>query len=369
MRIAFALPGLHRVNRGAEVAFESVAQEIALAGADRVTLIGSGLARADRAYGFQHVPATPRERFERWPKIPVLRNETSYEELTFVAGLVGSRAIAEADATVTCSYPFTNWALRGLGRRGRRNGTRPAAHVFVTQNGDYPAITRNREYRLFSCDGLVCTNPTFFARCKDRWLATLIPNGIDPSRFHQGPDRRAELGLPTSGPIILMVSALVPGKRVLEGMRAVARISGAFMIVAGDGPLREEADLLAAEILPGRFSRRSFKHEQMADLYRSVDVFLHTTIGESFGNVYIEALASGLPVVAHDESLTRWIFEDHACLVDTTKTEPIVEALKAALDVPATTRANGANFAKRYDWRVIASQYRAFISDVVARRG
>ena len=91
VRILFALPGLHRVHRGAEVAFESIAHEIGLAGSDDVVLMGSGKPRDDRAYRFQHVPCVPRERFERMPKLPLLRSEYMYEELTFAAGLALAR--------------------------------------------------------------------------------------------------------------------------------------------------------------------------------------------------------------------------------------------------------------------------------------
>ena len=41
MRIHFILPGLHRVHRGAEVAFESIATEIANLGFDEVTVVGT----------------------------------------------------------------------------------------------------------------------------------------------------------------------------------------------------------------------------------------------------------------------------------------------------------------------------------------
>ncbi|WP_222949897.1 hypothetical protein [Sphingomonas sediminicola] len=56
MRILFALPGLHRFGRGAEVVFESIAQQIAAAGNHQVTLVGSGEVRPGRAYDFVHVP-------------------------------------------------------------------------------------------------------------------------------------------------------------------------------------------------------------------------------------------------------------------------------------------------------------------------
>ena len=66
--------------------------------------------------------------------------------------------------TMGCSFPFTNWVLR-------RGQTR---HVYVTQNGDWPAFRKNSEFRLFSCDGIVCTNPDYYANQKDRWRSVLL---------------------------------------------------------------------------------------------------------------------------------------------------------------------------------------------------
>ena len=144
MRILFALPGLHRVRRGAEIVFESIAQEIALAGEHDVTLIGSGDQIAGRAYRFAHIASVSRNHFERWPRVPFFRSEFMYEDLTFGAGLVTSCWQSKADVTVTCNYPYTNWALRShLPWRNR------PAHVFVTQNSDWPAYERRREYRFF----------------------------------------------------------------------------------------------------------------------------------------------------------------------------------------------------------------------------
>src|SRR3982750_1639223 len=97
MRILFALPGLHRFGRGAEVVFESIAQQIAERREHHVTLVGSGQPRSDRAYEFIHVPAVTRERFEHWPNVPFLRNQFMYEELTFARGLARLSAVADAD--------------------------------------------------------------------------------------------------------------------------------------------------------------------------------------------------------------------------------------------------------------------------------
>jgi glycosyltransferase involved in cell wall biosynthesis len=363
VRILFALSGLHKVHRGAEVVFESVAHEIGLHGQHDVLLVGTGPQDPARAYRYRRLRAISRERFERWPAMPFLRNECAYEELTFAVGLAAMSSLRDFDVTVTCGYPYTNWALRT-----HFPGTRRPAHVFVTQNGDWPAHERRREYRFFSCDGLICTNPEFFARNRERWFCTIVPNGFDAARFHPGPAKRAGLGLPEQRPLILMASALIPSKRVLEGIRAVAAIHDAFLLVAGDGPLRDEVDRLAAELLPGRFARRTFSYEQMPDVYRSADAFLHMAHGESFGNVYVEALASGIPIVAHDGPVCRWILERHAFLVDTTSQPALVHALSSALSENRRGVAERTAFAtSRYTWKGVAAQYLDFLCEVVRR--
>ncbi len=363
MRVLFALPGLHRVRRGAEIVLESVAQEIALEGEHEVTLIGSGTPLPDRAYRFKRVPVVTRHHFERWPQLPFLRNEYMYEELTFAAGLMTTSWRTDADLTMTCGYPYTNWVLRSS-----LPGQRRPAHVFVTQNGDWPAHQRRWESRFFSCDGLVCTNPLYFERNRERWFSKLIPNGIAPDRFHPGSGNRALMGLPENRPVVLMVSALDEGKRVLEGMKAVARIPDAFLVVAGDGTLRKEVERLASDLLPGRFLLRTYPHEQMPELYRSANVFLHTAIRESFGNVYIEALGSGTAIVANDDEVTRWILEDHARLVDTTSEQALVDAIADALHEPGPHLSDGSAFAQdRYSWRAVARRYREFFAEVIQR--
>jgi len=97
-----------------------------------------------------------------------------------------------------------------------------------------------------------------------------------------------------------MVSALIPSKRAEIGIEAVSQIPGAHLVVAGDGPLRQASDELAARLMPGRFTRLSLTPERMPALYQSADVFLHLSKAESFGNVYIEAMACGLPIVGHE---------------------------------------------------------------------
>ena len=365
MRIHFLLPGLHRVHRGAEVAFESIATEIAKLGLDEVTLVGSGQPIPGRPYEFRHNGLIPRERFERLPRFPPLRTEYNCEEAIWVFNYIRRYRPGEADVTVTCSYPFVNWMLTRWPPFGRK-----PTHVFVTQNGDWPAYSDKSEYAFFRCDGLVCINPEYYERNKARWPSVLIPNGIDPAKFSPGTGARARFGLPENGPVVLMVSALVESKRVLEGLRAVARIPGANLVVAGDGPLRDQYDSLGNQLMPGRFRRMTLPLDEMPDLYRSADVMLHPTFHESFGNVYAEALATGVPVVAHDYAVTRWIFgDDYPGLVDAADEDAVAAAIGRAIrdgSQDALSRAKDA--AVRFSWSSIGRQYREFLAAVHERQ-
>jgi glycosyltransferase involved in cell wall biosynthesis len=360
MNVLFALPGLHRYDRGAEIAFIAVASELARSG-DAVTLVGSGKPRATTPYRFLRAASIARKHFEPFPSLPLLRNECSYEELTFVPDFLRRYRPAEYDVTVTCSFPFTNWVLRRPVMRGRR-----PRHVFVTQNGDWPAYANNSEYRLFACDGLICTNPDFFERNRQRWRCRLIPNGVDCERFRVGAAQRQEFGLPADQLIVLMVSALVPNKRVHVGIEAVSRIPEVHLVVAGDGPLRQTVAEMGAQLLPGRFTRLSVAADRMPALYRSADVFLHLAKDESFGNVFLEAIACGLPVVAHDNRRVRWIVGADEFLTDTDDPAAIAQKIETAQTSTSTERAARAKKAAGFSWAKIAEQYRHFLKEVIA---
>lgn len=361
MRLLFALPGFHRYDRGAEVALLSVADALARGGED-ITVMGSGEGRPDVAYNFRHVSAIRRERFERFPQVPPFRSETAWEDASFSPGLLAAYKPTDYDAVVTCSFPFTHWALR------RPSSAKPL-QIFVTQNGDWPAFASNSEYRTFACDGLVCTNPDYLARNAQQWNCALIPNGVDLARFHPGAADRARFGLPTDRPIILMVSAFIATKRVMQAIRAVANLDDAFLVVAGDGPLRDEGQELADKLLPGRFKRVSLAAADMPMLYRSADAFLHMSLLESFGNVFIEAWASGLPVVGHDSDRLRWILGPKADFLCDTENQPaLVNMLRTAL-ARGPDRAGHPDGIERFSWSTIADQYRSFIAGLRAERG
>ncbi|HVS86315.1 MAG TPA: glycosyltransferase, partial [Gaiellaceae bacterium] len=126
--------------------------------------------------------------------------------------------------------------------------------------------------------------------------------GVDPGRF--GPERRSEeLRASLLGEdgelIVLSVGRLSREKRLdmlLDAFAPLTReLPGARLVIAGDGPARKELERTAPA---GTSFTGELVGDELAALYASADVFCFPSTTDTFGQVLLEAGASGLPVVA-----------------------------------------------------------------------
>jgi phosphatidylinositol alpha 1,6-mannosyltransferase len=131
----------------------------------------------------------------------------------------------------------------------------------------------------------------------------LWSRGIDLARFspaHRSEELRARAGADGATPILLMVSRLVKEKDMadLVEMDRILRQRGNQhrLVLVGDGPMRGELE----SALPGAFFAGHQSGEALARWYASGDVFVFPSTTETFGNVVLEAQASGLPAVVVD---------------------------------------------------------------------
>ena len=370
IRVAVVLPGLGRVQRGAETAFIEVAKELSNFDDVDVKLFGSSTI-VPEGLDICAVECTPREKFESFPRFPMFRSECHYEEFSYVERLWRSGEFnpLDFDVTLSCTFPWVNWFLQ---RAKRKNPD--LVNLFVTQNGDWMCRAGHREFRYFGADGVVTINPEYYENNREQHRTRLIPNGTDPDIFfprnEDTPENEVGLSepLPTDKKIILMVSALIDSKRVEAGVRAAAQVEDAYFVVAGDGPERERIKAVAEELMPGRYRLLgSLDRDKMPALFRSADVFLHMSQIEPFGIVYLEAAASGLAVVTHDRDTPRWILGETALFADSNNPEEVANAIRMACN-GEFGKALGQSARKRviqdWTWKAQAAKYREFILEL-----
>ncbi len=181
-----------------------------------------------------------------------------------------------------------------------------------------------------------------------------IPNGIDLNVF-KSQGCRAKITL--QRPIILCVGALTPNKNIDKTIQAVSRMKKASLLVIGDGPLKDKLTVMGLRLLgEKRFKIISVKHEDMPKYYRAADLFsLASGEGEAFGNAYLEAMATNIPVVATDDSSRREIIGEAGIFVNPEDIESYATSLQKALSK---------NFinkpliqARKFSWNVIIKKY------------
>jgi phosphatidylinositol alpha 1,6-mannosyltransferase len=119
--------------------------------------------------------------------------------------------------------------------------------------------------------------------------------GVDTVRFDpakRSGQLRAELA-PNGEVLAGYVGRLAPEKRI-DLLAQVATLPGVRLVVVGSGP----ADAAARRAMPAAVFLGQRQGEELARIYASLDVFVHSGPHETFGQTLQEAAASGLPVVA-----------------------------------------------------------------------
>jgi len=147
----------------------------------------------------------------------------------------------------------------------------------------------------------------------------VIPHGVDLDRFRPDVAPADLTGLGLARPVILAAGSVDPHKRMDLAVEAVARLAQGSLVVLGDGESAAALDVLAAERLgPGRYLRKRVARDAMAQWYTAADVFTLPSLTESFGLVYLEALACGRAAVATDDAVRREVLGDAGicCAVD-----------------------------------------------------
>lgn len=132
---------------------------------------------------------------------------------------------------------------------------------------------------------------------------TVIHNGVDLRRYSAAPLRpRSALGLPATGRLIGHVARLDPAKDQYSLLQAFKRVltvhPDTYLVMVGDGPLRQELASLAASLaLCGNVVWLGRRND-VPDLLPHFDIFALTSVNEGLPIALLEAMACARPVVA-----------------------------------------------------------------------
>jgi glycosyltransferase-like protein len=260
-----------------------------------------------------------------------------------------------------------------------------------------PSLVACQERSIVAPDGVVCVSEPWVQRVRDEFgvRAGLVANGVDRRRYRPPRDARErtsdratlQLGNRLT---VLAIGGIEPRKGSLTLIDAFAALRGMWpqrdplLVIAGGATLFDYRDEIArfasrrAELGLGDDAVRMLgpvDDETLERLYRAADVLAFPSVKEGFGLVVLEALASGLPVVASDLDVLRgFLTDDRSALLVPCGSAP---ALARALERVATDtslrerlRAGGHAVVAEHGWDAAARAheraYRDFLATALA---
>jgi glycosyltransferase involved in cell wall biosynthesis len=205
----------------------------------------------------------------------------------------------------------------------------------------------------------------------------VVSRGVDADLFH--PDRRsAELrrswGATDDTPVAILVSRLAPEKNLpvviaaFEQMRASR--PDARLVMVGDGPARAALEQQHPHVIFAGMKTG----EELAAHYASGDIFLYPSLTETYGNVTVEAMASGLATVAYDYAAARQHIrhEVNGLLAPFDDTDAFVAQARGLVDDAERIdriRGDARRTVESLTWDHIMGQMETVLTDLVRAQG
>lgn len=272
----------------------------------------------------------------RMPSLP-LPTRTPYRLTVPLVSRRNLNGVIKRLSVVHVHSPFiTGW----MGLRYSRRFGMPLVFTYHTQLEAYahyvpfePNATRFATARLTrtfanSSDAVVVPTNAMARHLRQLGVSArieVVPSGIDVEFFASGrrdPALRRRLRIGEGEPMLLYVGRVAKEKNVellIEAL-ALAADRSLRLVVAGDGPAREQAELLARRL--GVESRVRFLgavgRADLPGLYASADAFLMPSVTETQGLVLVEAMAAGAHVIAADAPPNREVLSGQGVVVPAT---------------------------------------------------
>jgi len=201
----------------------------------------------------------------------------------------------------------------------------------------------------------------------------VVPEGIDPAAWEPA----AEPGLERQPATVLCVARQYPRKRVVDLIEAFAevavRLPRARLVVIGDGPEHRQLQQRVVQLGLGSVVQLLGAlpdDQEVRRWYRRATLFCLPSLQEGFGIVFLEAMASGLPVVSTTATAIPEVVPDGEAGLLVPPRDP--QALAAALlrllqdpDLVARLRDAGRRHARQFSWERVADRFLEVVAPLV----
>ena len=154
-------------------------------------------------------------------------------------------------------------------------------------------------------------------------------------RVYKGQLIRKELGIPLDAKVVLSVGEVNKNKNHMVGIKALAKLNdkGTYYVICGCGPLMETHKELSRRLgISDRVILAGYRTD-IADFYKMANVFLFPSFREGLPVAVMEAMASGLPVIATRIRGSSDLVQKDA-LVEPTDVEKIAYRMREDLSCP-----------------------------------
>lgn len=201
----------------------------------------------------------------------------------------------------------------------------------------------------------------------------IIPHGIDTNKFNPS-NRTQEIRKRYGNNILLFTGLMIPRKKVPILLKAIyyviKKIPDCHLLLTGDGPLLNDYKRLAFSF--GVHKNITFlgfvDDNKLSKYYASSDIYVFPSELEGFGQVILEAMASGTPVICANQPPMSEIIENGGLTFEINNPKDLAEKIISLLDnkdLLTKYKENALNVAKKYDWVNVAKLYDEFCKKVI----
>lgn len=365
-RVALLCPGLGRVLRGHE-SFARSLFDLVSDSLDITLFKGGGEPRARE----QVLPHVPRDAASldsvrlpvspRWLASALGQERIRVECETFAWAALGP--LLEGD------YDVIHCLDRDVARviDANRHLFRKTPTLLFSNGGAMPAAD------LPPCD-FVQEHTALNLQHSLKGRSFLIPHGVDTRQFQPGvrSDFRARHGIAADATLLISVGTICHWHKRMDHVIREVAAAGDGLHLAIVGQESEDSDAIRAlgrQLLGNRVHFDALPHDRLPAAYAAADAFVLGSLFETFGIVYVEAMAMGLPVICTQHPNQRSIVQEGGVFVDMARPGALATVLSAEHRArwPEIGRRGLAVAREQYDLQRLKQQYLAKYAEIAGQ--